>query len=245
MNLTKFAIEKNRITFSILAAVILLGISLYQSLPRDSMPPYTVRVASIISEFTGAGPERVEQLVTDKIEKKVQEIPELKEINSTSRTGISIVTVELKDEVSPENLQTVWDKLRRKLNNIDGLPEGVSPDLIDDDVGVVYGIMVGLISDGFSYSEMKEYADDLRDNLIKLDDAAKVEFGGVQEERIFVEFDNSRLKEYGLTAGILQNIIASTNILNSGGEINLEDKRIILEPTGNYSSIEDLNNTKQ
>ena len=243
MNLTKFSIEKNRITFSLLAVVILLGIALYQSLPRDSMPPYTVRIASIISEFTGAGPERVEQLVTDKIEKKVQEIPEVKEIISTSRTGISIVTVILKDEVSPDKLQNVWDKLRRKLNNIKGLPQGVDPDLNDDDVGVVYGLMAGLISDGFSYSEMKEYADDLRDDLIKLSDAAKVELGGVQEERIFVEFDNSRLKEYGLTAGILQNIIASTNILNSGGEINLEDKRIILEPTGNYSSIEDLKNT--
>ncbi len=243
MNLTKFSIEKNRITFSLLAVVILLGIALYQSLPRDSMPPYTVRFASIISEFTGAGPERVEQLVTDKIEKKVQEIPEVKEIISTSRTGISIVTVILKDEVSPAKLQSVWDKLRRKLNNIKGLPQSVDPDLNDDDVGVVYGIMAGLISDGFSYSEMKEYADDLRDDLIKLGDAAKVELGGVQEERIFVEFDNARLKEYGLTAGILQNIIASTNILNSGGEINLEDKRIILEPTGNYSSIEDLKNT--
>ena len=243
MNLTKFAIEKNRITFSILAVVILLGISLYQSLPRDSMPPYTVRVATIISEFTGASPERVEQLVTDKIEKKVQEIPELKEITSTSRTGISIVTVTLKDEVSPDKLQSVWDKLRRKLNNIDGLPEDVNPELNDDDIGVVYGIMVGLLSDGFSYSDMKEFADDLRDNLIKLDDAAKVEFGGVQEERIFVEFDNSRLKEYGLSAGILQNIIASTNILNSGGEINLENERIILEPTGNYNSMEDLKNT--
>lgn len=243
MNLTKFSIEKNRITFSLLAVVILLGIALYQSLPRDSMPPYTVRFASIISEFTGAGPERVEQLVTDKIEKRVQEIPEVKEIISTSRTGISIVTVILKDEVSPAKLQSVWDKLRRKLNNIKGLPQSVDPDLNDDDVGVVYGIMAGLISDGFSYSEMKEYADDLRDDLIKLGDAAKVELGGVQEERIFVEFDNARLKEYGLTAGILQNIIASTNILNSGGEINLEDKRIILEPTGNYSSIEDLKNT--
>jgi multidrug efflux pump subunit AcrB len=243
MNLTKFSIEKNRITLSLLAVVILLGIALYQSLPRDSMPLYTVRVASIISEFTGAGPERVEQLVTDKIEKKVQEIPEVKEIISTSRTGISIVTVILKDEVSPDKLQNVWDKLRRKLSNIKGLPVGVDPDLNDDDVGVVYGIMTGLISDGFSYSEMKEYADDLRDDLIKLGDAAKVELGGVQEERIFVEFDNSRLKEYGLTAGILQNIIASTNILNSGGEINLEDKRIILEPTGNFNSIEDLKNT--
>ena len=114
MNLTKFSIEKNRITLTLLVVVIIMGLTLYQSLPRDSMPPYTVRVATIVSEFTGAGPERVEQLVTDKVEEKVQEIPELKELNSTSRTGLSVVTVELKDEVPPDNLQTIWDKLRRK-----------------------------------------------------------------------------------------------------------------------------------
>lgn len=243
MNLTKFAIEKSRITFTLLAVVVIMGLTLYKSLPRDSMPPYTVRVATIISSFPGAGPERVELLVTDKIEKKAQEIPEVKEINSTSRTGLSIVSVKLKDEVSPDQLQSIWDKLRRKLNDIKGLPKGVSPKLNDDDVGVVYGIVVGLISDGYSYTEMKDYADDLRDDLIKLDDAAKVEFGGAQEERIFIEFDEAQLKEYGLTSTSLQNTIASTNILDSGGEVNLEDEKIILEPTGNYNSLEDIENT--
>lgn len=243
MNLSKFAIEKNRITFTLLAVVIIMGLNFYRALPRDSMPPYTVRVASIVSEFPGAGPERVELLVTDKIEKKAQEIPEVKEINSTSRTGLSIVTVILKDEVSPENLQNIWDLLRRKLDSIAGLPEGVVPDLNDEDIGVVYGIMVGLISDGFSYAEMKDYADDLRDDLIKLDAAAKVELSGVQDERIFVEFDNSQLKEYELTSSKLQSIIASTNILNSGGQVDLEDERIILEPTGNFNSVEDIKKT--
>ncbi|MGZ2371963.1 efflux RND transporter permease subunit [Ancylomarina sp. YFZ004] len=243
MNLTKFAIEKSRITFTLLAVVVIMGLTLYKSLPRDSMPPYTVRVATIISSFPGASPERVELLVTDKIEKKAQEIPEVKEINSTSRTGLSIVSVTLKDKVSPEELQSIWDNLRRKLNGIKGLPKGVNPNLNDDDVGVVYGIIVGLISDGYSYTEMKDYADDLRDDLIKLEDAAKVEFGGVQEERIFIEFDEAQLKEYGLTSTSLQNTIASTNILDSGGEVNLEDEKIILEPTGNYDSLEDIQNT--
>jgi len=243
MNLTKFAIEKSRITFTLLAVVVIMGLSLYKSLPRDSMPPYTVRVATIISSFPGASPERVELLVTDKIEKKAQEIPEVKEINSTSRTGLSVVSVTLKDKVSPDELQSIWDKLRRKLNDIQGLPKGVNPKLDDDDVGVVYGIIVGLISDGYSYTEMKDYADDLRDDLIKLDDAAKVEFGGVQEERVFIEFDEAQLKEYGLTSTSLQNTIASTNILDSGGEVNLEDEKIILEPTGNYDSLEDIQNT--
>ncbi|TMU57051.1 efflux RND transporter permease subunit [Flagellimonas algicola] len=238
MNLAKFSIEKNRITFMVLATVILLGISMYFGLSRDSMPPYTVRVATVVSSFPGASPERVEQLVTDKIEKVAQELPELDEVNSTSRTGLSIVSVTLKDEVSKEKMQSVWDRLRRKLNAIQGLPSGVNPNLNDDGVGDVYGIVVGLTSDGYSYAEMKEYADDIKDELIKLPDAAKVELGGVQEERVFVEFDNTRLKEYGLSASKLQQSISATNILNSGGQVNVGDERIILEPTGNFDSVE-------
>ncbi|OIQ27317.1 MAG: multidrug transporter [Bacteroidetes bacterium MedPE-SWsnd-G2] len=240
MNLTQFSIEKNRITFTILGTIILLGISLYPGLPRDSMPPYTVRVATIVSQFPGASPERVELLVTDKIEKVAQELPELKEVSSTSRSGLSVVSVTLKDEVEPEKMQEVWDRLRRKLDVISGLPQGVTYNLDDDGIGDVYGIALGLISDGFSYAEMKEYADDIKDELIKLEDAAKVELGGSQDERVFVEFDNTVLKEYGLSSSKLQSIITSTNILSSGGEINVEDERIILEPTGNFDNIEDI-----
>ncbi|MCE7990327.1 MAG: efflux RND transporter permease subunit [Roseivirga sp.] len=243
MNLTQFAIEKNRITWMVLGTIILMGLALYSSLPRDSMPPYTIRVATVVSQFPGASPERVEQLVTDKIEKIAQELPELKEVNSTSRTGLSVVSVTLKDEVSPKDLQSVWDRLRRKLDGIEGLPDGVNPNLNDDGVGDVFGIVVGLASDGFSYAEMKEYADDLKDDLIKLPDAAKVEMGGEQEERVFVEFDNTVLQEYGLTSDKLRGIIASVNILSTGGQINLEEERIILEPTGNFNSIEDLEKT--
>lgn len=240
MNLTQFSIEKNRITFTLLGTIIIMGMVLYSSLPRDSMPPYTVRVANIVTQFPGASPERVELLVTDKVEKKVQEIPELKEVESTSRSGLSVVTVTLKDETPPDILQSVWDRLRRKLDDIEGLPQNVDPFLDDDGIGDVFGIAVGLISDGFSYAEMKEYADDIKDDLIKLDDAAKVELGGEQEERVFVEFENAQLKEYGLSASKLQASITETNILSSGGQINVENERIILEPTGNFNSIEDI-----
>lgn len=240
MNLTQFSIEKNRITFTILGTIILMGLVLYFSLPRDSMPPYTVRVATIVTQFPGASPERVEQLVTDKVEKKVQELPELKEVTSTSRSGLSVVMVTLKDEVGPEKLQAVWDRLRRKLDALKGLPQNVAPYLDDDGIGDVYGIAVGLISDGISYADMKEFADDIKDDLIKLEEAAKVELGGEQDERVFVEFENAQLKEYGLSASKLQNSITATNILSSGGQINVENERIILEPTGNFNSIEDI-----
>lgn len=219
MNITKFAIERNRITFTVLATILLLGFALFSDLPRDSMPPYTIRVATVVSQFPGASPERVEQLVSFKIEKIAQELPELDEVTSTSRTGLSVVSVTLRDEVNPEDLQNVWDRLRRKLNNMDDLPEGVNPQLNDDGIGDVFGIVVGLLSDGFSPAEMEEFADEIRDDLIKLEDAAKVEIGGKQEERVFIEFDNAQLAEYQLTSSRLQSIIASTNILSSGGEI--------------------------
>jgi multidrug efflux pump subunit AcrB len=240
MNFTKFSIEKNRVILSLLAVAIVMGLVMYQSLSRNSMPPYTVRVASVVTSFPGASPERVELLVTDKIEKVVQELPELKVVKSTSRTGLSVVSVELRMEVSKNDLQQVWDRLRRKLGAISDLPAEARWQLKDDGVGEVFGIAIGLTSDGFSYAEMKTYADELRNELIRLDDAAKVEINGTQEERIFIEFDHVKLKSYGLTAVGLKNIINSTNILNSGGEISVEDERIILEPTGNFNSIEDI-----
>ena len=240
MNLAQFSIEKNRITFTILATVMIMGLVLYSTLSRDSMPPYTVRVATVVTQFPGASPERVELLVTDKIEKAAQELPELKEVTSTSRTGLSVVKVELKEQVSPEELQPVFDRLRRKLNVIQGLPGGVTPILNDDGIGDVYGIMVGLVSDDFTIAEMSTYAEDIKDEIIKLPDAAKVELGGDLDERVFVEFDNALLKEYGLTAQKLQGIISSLNILSSGGEINLGSERIILEPSGNFNSVEEI-----
>lgn len=240
MNFAKFSIEKNRVVLSVLAVVMVMGLMFYKSLSRDSMPPYTIRVATVVTSFPGASPERVEELVTDKIEKIAQELPELKEITSTSRTGLSVVSVELKMEVQPEEMQAVWDRLRRKLSALQGLPNNVHPQLKDEGVGEVFGIAVGIISDGYSYKEIKEHADDLRNDLIKLDAAAKVEINGAQEERVFVKFDNAKLKTYGLTSSSLQNHIANTNILNSGGEINIEEERIILEPTGNFNSLNDI-----
>ncbi len=240
MNLTQFSINNNRVVLSILGVVMLMGLVGYESLSRDSMPPYTIRVASIVSSFPGASPERVEELVTDKIEKVAQELPELKKVTSTSRTGLSVVQVELVMQIEPQDLQAVWDRLRRKLSDIQGLPSEVQPQLKDDGIGEVFGIAVGLTSDGYSFSDMKTYADDMRDDLIKLPDAAKVEINGDQEERVFVEFDNTKLKSYGLTSNRLQGLISNTNILSSGGQINVEDERIILEPTGNFDDVSDI-----
>lgn len=244
MNLTGLTLKNDRVTLLALAVVVVLGLMEYGRLSRDSMPPFTVRTATIITKFPGASPERVESLISDPIEKVLQEIPEVKTLTSISRTGLSTIKVTVHDDIPKARLQAVWDLARRKIDQIHkDLPEGIQgPKLNDEDIGVVFGIVVGLESDGFSPRELKVYADKMRNDLIALDDAAKVLFGGVVEERIHVEYDEARLAQLGLTSGQLQNIISSSNIIIPSGEVNLGEERIILEASGNFGSVESIQN---
>ncbi|MCR9290294.1 MAG: efflux RND transporter permease subunit [Bacteroidetes bacterium] len=245
MNITKTALSYNQVTFLIIGIIMILGLTGYQQLSRDAMPPFTIRTCSIVTTFPGASPERVETLVTDKIEKVIQEIPELKTVTSESRTSLSIIQAELKPEIKKENLQAIWDKIRRKIEAIESeLPDNIlPPDIKDDGLGVVYGIQIGLEADGYSYAEMKEKADEIRDDLIRLKEAARVEIGGAQEEQIFIEYDNASLAQYGISSNQIKSSISNTNIVFPGGEVGLGKERIVIEPTGNYEVLEDLKKT--
>jgi multidrug efflux pump len=235
---TKFAIKNNVLTISIIVILIYLGISVFNSMPRDDMPPFLIRYVSIVTTFPGASPERVENLISDKIEKVVQEIPEVDYITSESRTGISIVNVSIKE--SETNLRPIFDLIRRKVEDIQNqLPNGSFVN-IKDEIGDVFGIIIGLTADGYSYAEMTEIAEDIRDGLIKLPNAAKVIINGEQVQRIYIEFDDARLAELGLTMSKLQNLISQTNIVFPGGDIKIGDRRIILEPSGSFETIDDL-----
>lgn len=243
-NITELALKNSRVTIFVFLAIICFGIVGFFGLARDSMPPYTVRQALVVTEFPGADPLRVESLVTSKLEEAIQEVPEIKSITSISRTGLSVITVELKMFVKKGDLQAVWDKLRRKLDVAAfNLPLGVSPFLKDDDVGVTFGIILGLVNEGVPPDILKNYADKIRQDIIKLPDAAKVILGGIQSKQIVVEFDDAVLARYGLTADKLFQIINLTNIVSPGGEINIAKKRIILEISGNYKKIRDLKRT--
>ena len=240
MNITEFAIKNNVVTLSLLLVVVAVGLSAFGGLPRDDMPPFLVRVASVVTIFPGASPERMELLISNKIEEVCQEVPEVDHIQSESRTGVSVVTIFIKDSVS--DLQPVFDTLRRKVDAVrHQLPAGVaSVNFNDEGLSDVYGIILGLTADGFSYAALKEAADAIRDDLIKLPNAAKIKIVGTREERIYLDCDDARLAELGLTQQKLKNIISSTNIVFSGGDVEVGGERIILEPTGNFDLIEDI-----
>lgn len=236
--LTKFSIKNSVLTISLLVVLVLGGISQFNSMSRDDMPPFLIRYMSVITTYPGASPERVENLITDKVEKVIQEVPEVDYIFSESRTGISIVIIALKEEVY--DLQPIFDRMRRKVESVQPFLPSECFVEIDDELGDVFGIIVGLTAEGYTYREMKDIADDIRDELITLQDSAKVEISGDQGERVYVEFNDAKLFETGLTQSRLSDIISRTNIVIPGGEIDVGTQRLSLEPTGNFESIQDL-----
>lgn len=242
MNLTKITLNNTRIALITFLIVGIIGITNYFQLERDSMPPYTIRIASVVTQYPGADPLEVEALVTDPLEEVIREMAEIKTIGSESRAGLSVITVELVVQVSNKELQPVWENLRNKVEDLKPqLPQGIyGPVVKDEDIGKVFGIILGVTGDGIPYNQLEDYAKEVRDELLLLPDAEKVKYGGVQDERIFIEFDDKQLSRYGLNAVQLKNILSATNILFPGGEINVGRQRIVLEPSGNFESLEDL-----
>jgi multidrug efflux pump subunit AcrB len=242
MNITRFAIEKNRITIVLVALLFTAGLMAYKSLPKAQDPGFTVRTVAITTQLPGAAPERMELLVTDKIEKKAQEMPEVDFIESESRTGISIIKVNFKESYT--EMRPIFDDLRRKVEDVvPDLPEGISGPFINDEFGDVFGSVYTLAGEGYSYAELEDVADEIRDDLLKEPDIAKVSIHGTQEEVVFVEYNNARLTELGLSPQQLGAVLRSVNILSSGGNIVNGRERITLEPTGNFESVEELRRT--
>ena len=242
MSITRTAIERSRVTLVVLIFVAVAGVQSFFSLPQSEDPGFIIRTAVVQTIFPGASPERVEQLVTDKLEKAIQEIPELDFVQSQSKTGASLIWVNVNDKYT--DLRPIWDNLRRKVDRARSeLPENVIGPKVNDEFGDTFGIILTITGDGFSYAEIKEIADEVRDELLLLPDVAKVDIYGAQEERIFVEYSNATLSSYGLSPLQLQSILEARNILIPGGSIVTEYEKIVLEPSGNFQSLEDLRRT--
>jgi len=242
MNITRMAITNNRTTFMLLLVIIFFGINAYKNMPKDYDPGFIIRTAQVITQFPGASPERVEMLITDKLERVIQELPELDFVKSESRTGISIISVNIKE--SYRNLRPIWDNLRRKIDAAQlDLPPESSPSVVNDEFGDVFGIVIGLTAEGYDYRDMKTIADQAKDALLRLSQTAKVEIFGEQKEHVFLEYDNAHLANLGISPSQLSEQLSNRNIVNPGGSIILGNEQITLEPSGNFEDIEEIKKT--
>ncbi len=242
MDLTSAAIEKDRVTGVILSFLIVAGLVAYRGLPRAEDPELTDLRAVVLTRLPGASPDRIEHLITDPIEATLQEIPEIDFVTSRSRTGVSLITVILREDVA--DVQPVWSRLRRKVARVaSDLPDGVVGPLVNDEFGDIFGIIVTLTGDGYSYAELKEMADAVRDGLLRLEDVGKVDIYGAQDERIFVDYEHERLAELNLAPGQLRSVLESVDVLIPAGAVRTAVERISLETTGSFQSIDDLRRT--
>jgi multidrug efflux pump subunit AcrB len=242
MNITQFSIEKKRIIFTLLFVIFVTGLSTYMNMPRAEDPGFVIKNAVVLTYFPGASPERIEQLITDKLEKTIQEMPEIDNIMSQSKPGISIVYVNIQEKYRV--MRPIWDNLRRKVAAATSeLPAGIYGPFVNDEFGDVFGTQISITGEGYSYADLKQVADECRNELLLIPEAAKVEISGSQEERIFIDFNNARLAELDISPGQLSQILESRNIIFPGGEIFTDDEQIILEPSGNFESVEELKRT--
>ena len=239
MDITRLAIEKNRIFWAALLVVLLSGAAAYRDMPRSEDPGFIIRTALVQTVFPGASPERVELLVTDKLEKVIQEIPELDFVASTSKVGVSIIYVNIDERYT--EMRPIWDKLRRKVDRArEELPESVIGPTVNDEFGDVFGSIIAVTGDGFAYRELKQVADEVRNELLFIPEAAKVEITGAQEERVFVEYDNARLAEFGLSPVQAQQMLQARNIILPGGDFSTPFEKIVLEPTGSFRTVDEI-----
>ncbi|WP_319468559.1 efflux RND transporter permease subunit [uncultured Pseudodesulfovibrio sp.] len=239
MNLAHWCIKNNRTAIALFLIVALGGIMTFVNIKKDEDPDFTIRLATVITQFPGATPQRVEELVTDKLEEKIREISDVKVVESQSMTGVSIIKVELYDRV--KNVDPVWQKLRNKVADAaPTLPSEAKTPLINDEFGDVFGILIALTGDGFTYRELKDAADDMRDQLLKVEGVGKVERWGTQDERIFVEFSNSRMASAGISPFALAQTIDHQNTIQPSGSAHVGPERIVIEPTGEFRGVEDI-----
>jgi multidrug efflux pump subunit AcrB len=235
----KFAISNARVTWLLLFVTFLSGMFIYTTQPRQEDPEITIRTAQVVVEMPGLAPERIEQLITRPIEQSIKTMPEVDEIVSISMTGRSIVTPELHSRYN--NTDPIWSDLRNKMDDIASqLPDGASEPRVNDDYGRVSVVTIALSGDDYGMAELREVARDLQDELGTLPLVARVDLFGIQQERIWIEFDPTFLVQFGLSPSNIVGAITGQNIVLPGGTIEVDDRRVVIEPSGDFSTLDEL-----
>jgi len=240
--LTRFTIENSRFTILLLLALVIGGLATFATQPRQEDPEIVLRGAQVVTQFPGLAPERIEQLITRPIEEAIKQIPEVDEIKSISMSGLSIVT----PEAAPQyvDMDPIWADLRNKMDDLaSNLPQGTQGPSVNDDFGRVAVITMALTGKAYTMVELTEVARDFRDLFGALELVAKVDLYGVQDERVWLEFDADFLHQFGLDPSALIATMQAQNIVLPGGSVDAAGQRIVIEPSGDFSSLEDIRNT--
>ncbi|WP_028468373.1 efflux RND transporter permease subunit [Neptunomonas japonica] len=241
MKLTEYSIT-NPVTSWMFALILLLGgIVSYNGLGRLEDPEFTLKMAMVMTNYPGASPAQVEEEVTYPIENALQQLPYVDFVTSVSSTGLSQIIVEMKGTYRKDDLKQIWDELRRKVNDLSpNLPPGVLTPNVMDDFGDVYGVLLAINGEGYSYEELKDYSDYLRRELVLIQGVGKVTMAGEQQEQIVVEVARNKLSSLGISPDRIYQLLQTQNQVSNSGSIKIGSEYIRLHPTGEFQSVEEL-----
>ncbi len=241
MNISEYSIKHRAVIFFVALFILIGGIYSYSRLGKLEDPAFTVKTAVIITSYPGASPHEVEQQVTNVIEKAAQSADEVEEIRSISRAGISLVYVDLYERNRAKEMQQLWDMLRRKVSGCQrALPPGAGPSVVHDDYGDVYGIFLALTGDGFPYSELKNYGDYIKRELLLVEDVSRIQLFGKRTECIDIQVKRSKLVNLGIHPGRIMEVLSRQNEVLDAGAVETDTRRLRVVAPGEFQSVDEI-----
>lgn len=243
MKLVKFFLQRKAVTVLLLILVLAGGLFSYVKMGKLEDAPFTIKQALVLTPYPGASPSEVQSQVTDVLEEAIQLLGELYYLKTENRAGLSKITVYVKKEIRADEMQQLWDKLRRKVGDVQGkLPAGAGPSVVNDDFGDVLGVFYGLTGNGYSYRELEDQAKLIKNELLKVKDVAKVEIYGVRTPTIDIWVSPSVMARSGITSADIARTFREQSKMVDAGGLNAGVNRIRVESTGNFYALEDIRN---
>ncbi|MBC7405633.1 MAG: efflux RND transporter permease subunit [Cytophaga sp.] len=242
-NLSRWALEHIPLTRYLIVALLLGGIFSYARLGQDEDPPFTFRAMVVRAIWPGATALQMADQVTDKLEKKLQEVPYIDKIRSYSKPGETLIILQLRESTSAKDTAQSWYQVRKKIGDIKGtLPAGVQGPFFNDEFGDTYGSIFALSGDGFTYEQVREYADFVRQQFLRIPGASKVELFGVQDEKINIEFSQKKFSQLGIPLDSIVGQINSQNTIEATGVLTTSSDNLQVRVSGALLNVKDLEN---
>lgn len=242
-NLSRWALEHIPLIRYLIAVLLIGGVMSYANLGQDEDPPFTFRAMVVRAAWPGASALQIADQVTDKLERKLQETPHIDKIRSYSKPGETVIILQLDEKASPKDTAEAWYQVRKKISDVrPTLPAGVLGPGFNDEFGDTFGSIFAISGDGFTYAEMKEYADFVRQQLLAVPSVAKVELFGVQDEKLNIEISHKKFSQLGIPFDNIINQISAQNSVEATGVMTTPSDNLQIRVSGAINSVQDLEN---
>ena len=240
-NLSAWALAHQQLMAFLMLMILSAGVLSYQALPRKEDPAFTIKTAVVSAQWPGADLDDTVQLLTEPLEKKLQEVPYLDYVQSETHPGKTVIFVNLRDSTPPGKVQDIWYQVRKKMQDVSSaLPAGVAAPAVNDDFDDTFGTIYGFTAEGFSTRELRDRVESIRDRLMSVPDVGKIALLGVQEEQIVASFSPRTLAGMGLSLQQVTDALQAQNALSPTGVIRTNSDNIALRVSGAFNSEQSL-----